>query len=66
MSCITFLPRKVNVFFQEWDALKTLKQLRGFLGLLNYYKRFIKGYGQVANSLIDSLKKDSFHWTTNA
>lgn len=30
---------------QAWSDPANLKQLRGFLGLAGYYKRFIKGGG---------------------
>ena len=40
----------------EWPEPKTIKQLRGFLGLANYYRRFIKNYSKVAKPLTDCLK----------
>lgn len=37
----------------------TLKQVQSFLGLAGYFRKFIKGYAQIAKPLSDILKKDS-------
>lgn len=53
---------KVKVI-QEWDAPTKVPQLRSFLGLVNYYQRFIKGYSARASLLTDLLKKNkTWEW----
>src|SRR5205085_7018211 len=36
---------------------RTLKELQSFLGLANYYRKFIKNYSRIAAPLTDALQK---------
>ena len=38
---------------------RTLKQLQSFLGLANYYRKFIENYSRIAAPLTDTLQKMS-------
>jgi len=58
-------PKKIEAML-TWHAPVTVKQLRGFLRVIGYYRKFIKGYGAINNPLTEVLKKDSFHWNPAA
>ncbi|CAM8880125.1 unnamed protein product [Rhodiola kirilowii] len=58
-------PSKIKAV-QDWPAPRNQQQLRSFLGLANYYRRFIRNYSVIACPLTDLLRKDSFSWNSEA
>ena len=42
----------------EWPTPKCVKDVQKFLGLANYYRRFIEGFVSIARLLYDMVKKD--------
>lgn len=57
-------PGKVKAI-KEFPAPKNHKNIKQFLGLAGYYRRFIPNFSKLAKPLSDLLKKDKpFVWTT--
>ena len=59
---LRWIKEKVKAIL-EWPELKTVRGVQSFLGLANFYQRFIKDYTKVARPLHDLTKKENpFCW----
>ena len=58
-------PKKIEAI-RNWPTPSSQKQLRSFLGLANYYRRFIRGYSIISRPLTILLKKEGFDWSNIA
>lgn len=57
-------PKKVEVV-QNYPVPKSPKQIKSFLGLAGYYRRFIENFSQLMQPLTKLLKKNEpFNWTS--
>ena len=55
-------PKKVEAVV-EWQTQKDVHDVRSFLGLTSYYRRYIKGYANIARPLHKLTEKDAdFTW----
>ncbi|WVZ83642.1 hypothetical protein U9M48_030770 [Paspalum notatum var. saurae] len=57
-------PEKVRAV-SEWQQPTNVTEVRSFLGLAGYYRRFIEGFAKIAGPLFALQKKRAkFQWTT--
>ena len=48
---------------EAWETSKYMKELQSFLGLINYYRRFIRNCSKIAKPLTDLTKNVPFMWS---
>ena len=49
----------------QWQQPTTVTEVRQFLGMASYYRKFIQGYAKLASPLVRLTKKDEpFNWTS--
>ena len=56
-------PSKVEAVL-NWERPKSMSEIRSFVGLASYYRRFIEGFSRIAAPLTQLTRKDHpFAWT---
>jgi hypothetical protein len=56
-------PAKVTAI-NDWKIPSTVSEIRGFLGLAGYYRRFIEGFSKIAKHMTSLLENGKeFKWT---
>ena len=56
-------PSKISAI-EDWKPPRNVSEVRSFLGLAEYYRRFVEGFSMIATPLTRLLQKDvKFEWT---
>lgn len=56
-------PSKIQIV-KNWPTPENVKDVRSFLGMAGYYRKFVKGFGIISKALTNLLKKGQpFVWT---
>jgi hypothetical protein len=61
---VSTCPDKIKAV-ADWPIPMGIKELRSFIGLAGYYRKFVKHFGVIARPLTDLLKKNVVYVWTN-
>jgi hypothetical protein len=56
-------PYKTKII-EEWPTPQNVSELRAFLGLCNYYRKFIQGFSKIAQPLTELMGNVPWFWDT--
>jgi hypothetical protein len=63
---VVVIPDKVQSVL-DWVTPSSVKDVRSFLGLAGYYRRFIENFSKIAKPMTELLKKNKkFEWSEKA
>lgn len=65
VSGVSTDPKKLEAT-QKCPVSTNVKQLKGFLGLTAYYRRFVRGDGMIGKPLTNLLERNAFGWCLQA
>ena len=55
-------PQKIEVVV-NWKSPKNVSEVRSFLGLVGYYRKFVEGFSKIATPLTKLSRKDvKYDW----
>jgi hypothetical protein len=56
-------PEKIEAI-REWSVPKNVTEVKPFMGIVGYYKRFIAGFSRIAHPITSLQRKEKkFRWT---
>ena len=55
-------PQKIEAVV-NWKSPKSVSEVRSFLGLIGYYRKFVEGFSKIAAPLTKMIRKDvKYDW----
>ena len=60
-------PEKIKEII-GWPSPKSVFEVRSFHGIASFYRKFIRNFSKINDSIVETIKKDKrpFKWTVDA
>ena len=60
---ISIDPSKIQAV-KDWPVLKTVTEIKSFIGLVGYYRRFVKDFSKITTLMMKLTRKgEKYTWT---